>query len=470
VNSSFIWIVFPGVIALLCSFLHRRETLVAVLGTFTALLLAGLAYWLPSEEQMTLGPWTFPFSDTWVVLGRSFILSTSDRPALIILYLAAGLWFGAVPIARPGQLFVAFGLGVVTLLTAAIAVDPFLYAALLLEIAVLMSIPTLIYHGKRVGRGVIRYLTYQTLGLPFILFTGWMLTGVEGTPGDQELILRAAAFLGFGFALILAVFPFHTWIPMVAKDSHPFAAGFIFLLLPGAISLFGLSFLERYAWLREIPGTYVVLQIVGVGMVLLAGLWSIFQRDLGRLMGFALLLDIGFSFLAVSQAQGDQAAMFLGFFFAGFIPRGLGLGIWALGLSYLSRKAGGSDFSQVLGFGRENPVLMISMVLSIFSLAGLPMLASYPARLAILQNLAVTSPEAVFLSLIGSLGLLTGGIRALMIFLEDPEQGKWRITEPRFLVLYLLVGVFGLFLSGLVPQLFIQGFANLPVTFGGSIP
>lgn len=469
-NTSYIWIVFPGVIAVLCLFLQRRETLVAILGTLTALALAALAYWLPSAEQWTIGPWTLPLNDTWSVVGRQFVLSEAERPALIVLYLAAGLWFGAVPVARPGQLFVPFGLAFVALLTAAIAVDPFLYAGLLLEMAVLLSVPTLITPGSRVGRGVIRYLTFQTLGVPFILFTGWMLTGVEVTPGDQDLILRAGVFLGLGFAFLLAVFPFHTWIPMLANEAHPYAAGFVFLLLPGAIGLFGLSFLERYAWLRDAPGTYILMQVVGVVMVFTAGFWSAFQRDLGRLMGFALLLDSGFSFLALSQAQGEQAIPFLVLFFAAMIPRGISLGVWALGLSFLRRKVGGLDFGQVRGLGRQHPVLLATSAMAVFSLAGLPILASYPIRLAILQSLSSSAPQVVSLALLGSLGLLTGGVRALAVFLDHPDRRTWKFSEPRLLLFYLLIGSCGLLLFGLAPQLLTQAFADLLAVFAAASP
>ena len=469
-NTSLIWIIFPAVIAVVCLFFQRRETLVAILGVFTALTLAALAYWLPSEELWTIGPWNLSFSDTWSVLGRQFVLSETDRPALIVLYLAVGLWFGAVPIARPGQLFVPFGLGFVALLTAAIAVDPFLYAALLVEMAVLLSIPTLITPGSRVGRGLLRYLTFQTLGLPFILFAGWMLTGVEVTPGDQGLIVRAGVFLGFGFALLLAVFPFHTWIPMLASESHPYAVGFVFLLLPGAIGVFGLSFLERYAWLRDAPGTYTLLLVVGAVMVFMSGLWSALQRDLGRLMGFGLLLDSGFSFLALSQTEGDQAVTFLVLFFAALIPRGLSLGIWALCLSFLRRKVGGLDFGAVRGCGREHPVLLASMAIAIFSLAGLPVLSSFPIRLAILKSLSLSYPQVVALALVGSLGLVTGGIRALGEFLDHPESRKWRLSEPGLLTIYLLIGSIGLILMGLAPQLLTETIAGLLVRFGGMNP
>lgn len=470
-NSSIIWILFPGLIAVICLLLQHRETTVAILGAFVALCLAGLAYWLPSGEQLVIGPWIIPFGDTWEVLGRRFVLAVSDRPTIIVLYLATGLWLGAVPLARPGRLFVPLSLGMVALLTAAIAVEPFLYAALLIEIAVLLSIPFLIATGTKARRGAIRYLTFQTLGVPFILLAGWMLTGVEVTPGDRDLLLRASAFLGLGFAFLLAIFPFHTWIPMLGGESHPYAAAFVFLLLPGAVTLFGLSFLERFTWLGDAASTYTLFEVVGIGMIFAAGIWAAFQRDLGRLMGFALLMDIGFSMLALSQAQGQQIDRFLGLFFASLVPRGLAMGLWALALSDLRRKAGGLDFGQVLGLGRENPLLMASILLANFSIAGLPALASYPPRLAILQHLsAAPGEQGVYWALVGSLGLMIGGLRTLGVLSHGLEDVKWKLTESPILVVYLVAGLASLLALGLAPQLFLPGFTDMPLIFRQPLP
>jgi formate hydrogenlyase subunit 3/multisubunit Na+/H+ antiporter MnhD subunit len=471
VNSSVLWILFPGFIALFCLFLQRRETLVALLGAFVALSLAGLAYWLPSAEQFVIGPWIVQFDDTWVVLGRRFVLTVSDRPTIIVLYLATGLWLGAVPLARPGPLFVPLSLGMVALLTAAIAVEPFLYAALLIEIAVLLSIPFLIASGTHARRGAIRYLTFQTLGVPFILLAGRMLTGVEVTPGDEDLLLRATAFLGLGFAFLLAVFPFHTWIPMLGGESHPYAAAFVFLLLPGAVSLLGLSFLERFSWLGNVASTYVFIEVVGIGMVFTAGVWAAFQRDLGRLMGYAFLIDIGFSLLTLSLAQGQQIDRFLGLYFASLVPRGLAMGVWALALSHLRRKAGGLDFGQVLGMGRESPLLMASIVLANLSIAGLPTLASFPPRIAIYQQLSGASPAlSIYLAMIGSLGLIIGGLRTLGVLAHGPEEARWKFTEPPILMVYLVAGLVALLALGLAPQLFLPAFTDMPLIFRQPLP
>jgi hypothetical protein len=192
-NSAFIWIIFPSLVAVILLFLQNRERLVAILATITAAVLALLAVWLPLQEQIILWRWVIPFSDTFLVFGRRIVLSAADRPSLIVIYLVVALWFGASPLARPNKLFVPLGLGITALLTAAIAIEPFLFAAVLIEIAVLASIPFLSPPGNKAGRGVLRYLTFQTIGMPFILISGFMFTGFEVGPGNPEFVAIATA-------------------------------------------------------------------------------------------------------------------------------------------------------------------------------------------------------------------------------------------------------------------------------------
>lgn len=469
-NAPTIWILFPAGLAMILFIIRRREWIVVTLATIFTIGLAALAAWLPTGEQLSIGPWFIPFSDTLSVLGRRFILSEAERPALVMMYLTAGIWFGAATIARTGQVFVPLGLTMVALLTAAIAVEPFLYAALIIEIAVLVSIPFLVREGEWVGRGVLRYLTYQTLGVPFILFTGWILEGVESTPGDATLIATAGIMMALGFSLLLAIIPFHTWIPMIIQEAHPYTAAFVFLVLPGAVFLFGLSFFDRYVWLRDSQAAHQALRWVGVGMVVIAGLWSIFQRHPGRLLGFALLIEIGFSLVAIGLAQGEQTSQYLGVFFTALLPRGIGLGVWALALSALRLQSSKLGFDHIRGLARQYPVAVTSLILAIFSLAGVPLLASFPIRISLLNGLANVSPQSAILALIGMGGLLLGGLRTLGVLVGGENNLPWQISESRLLTIYLILGVIGLLLLGLFPQWLLPFFQNMPVAFEQLVP
>ena len=463
-SAPLIWIGIPFLAAVLLIFLLRFRRLTPALGTLIALLLAFAAWKLPINQVIIVGNLSFKITDTFELFGRRFVVDKTTLFTLEWIYLIIAFWFGGSYTASAGPPFVPIGLGIMAIMTAALTVDPFLYAALLIELAALMSVPLLLAPGHPAGRGVMRFLTFQTVGTPFILFSGWMLEGVQAAPADLTGVLRSSLFLGMGFAFLLAVFPFHSWIPMLAEEAQPYAAAFVFTMLPGIISFLGINFLARFVWLRESSVVYLLLQGAGALMIATGGLWAAFQRHLGRMLGYGVMVEIGLSILAVGlfgqsqfsiQTGGllDLNAFALRIFFALFITRGLGMGLWALALSSILSKAGSLSFRAVQGIGRSLPLSTAALVLAQFSTAGFPLLAGFPVRLALIQEIAAASPITAFWVIFGSLGLLIGGFRSLAVLILGPEENPWKIEENRLAFLLLGIGIIFLFVLGLSPRI-----------------
>jgi NADH-quinone oxidoreductase subunit N len=367
-------------------------------------------------------------------------------------------------------MFVPIGMMLVSIWVAVIAVEPFLYAALLLELAVLLSVPLLSPPGSPPQRGAIRYLIFQTFGMPFILLTGWLLAGVESSPGNLDLVVRATTLLGFGFIFLLGLFPFHSWLPMLAEEAHPYPASFVFFFLPLMVSLFGLNFLDQYAWLRQSTELYETLRIAGIIMMLVGGVWAALQRHLGRNLGFAILIGTGASLVAISVIPS------LELFFAMQIPRALALAVWALGLSVLHKSASqpatqGSTgevlnppavqsmpraealyFHNIQGLGRRLPLATAAVTLGSLSFAGYPILAGFPVYQALWRNLATSTPQLAALALFGSLSLGVSGIRGLAVLVTGANEEPWQIQEHWLTAVFLIIGILLMILLGLFPH------------------
>ena len=458
-NAPLLWIALPGVIAVVLFFARHWQRVVVLVGAATCLLLVLLAVQLPVDQIIRFGPWFVKILPNFDILGRSFILLDAYRPLLVLIYLLAAFWISASYIAGAGRLFVPMSLVMVALLIAALAVEPFLYAALLIEMAVLVSVLILSIPGSPASPGVTRFFMFETFGMPFILFTGWMLTGVEATPGDQALVIRAAILLGFGFAFLLAIFPFHSWIPMVMEKSNPYSSAFVMFMLPWMVVLFGLGFLERYAWLRNNPDVFLLLQYIGLLMVLVGGFGALFQHHLGRILGYAVMTQIGISLLVVS-IPGK-----LDLYFAMLFPSAIAFAVWALALTAVHAVYPDLRFQAVQGFARKLPFVGLGLILAHFSLSGFPVLAGFPTLFSLWNNLAAQSPLAAGLALIGSVALFGSALRSLTVAVMGDDQQAWTINESWMMIFFLTVGTTALFLIGLFPPWFYSLIAHVPEVF-----
>jgi formate hydrogenlyase subunit 3/multisubunit Na+/H+ antiporter MnhD subunit len=459
-NAPLIWIIFPAVIAI-PALLIENQRILSILGGSLAILLALAALFIPIDQAFQIGNLSLKIAPDIEILGRRLILSPADGSLLAIFYGLVALWFFGGEVTGTARRLVPFGFMVTALLVASIAVEPFLYAAILIEIAVLLAIPLILPVNQAPGPGVMRFLIYQTLGMPFILFAGWLLAGVESSPGDVTLAVQSATILGLGFAFLLALFPLYTWLPMLAEEVSSFALGFLFWVLPTTTLIFGMGFLDRYAWLRTSEQLSQVLSVGGLLMVVTGGLSSAFQRHLGRQMAYAVIAETGFSLLAFSLTP-EKAVETV---FLLIIPRSLALLVWAMSLTRMKEHIEPMRFSAVQGLARTYPITAAGLVLAHFSVAGFPLLAGFPIRLALWEGLASQSLAVAFWFLVGILGLLTGATRTLAVLVMAPEEFGGELKESWSSGIMIGLGVIGLFFLGLFPQTFRFVLANLPAMF-----
>jgi NADH-quinone oxidoreductase subunit N len=450
-NTPIIWIIFPAAFSIVLWVLRGQKRLVNSLGLGTAVVLVILARILPIGVTIKIGPWAFKIVDTLNVLGREFIITTAEQPLIALLFSVAALWFlGAFSI-QITSFFIPLSLGMVALLIAALAVEPFLYAALLIEIAVLLSIPMLAPLGEQSRQGVLRFLIFQTAGMPFILFTGWMLAGIETGPADTALVTRAAVMLGLGFAFLLGVFPFYTWIPLLAEQAHAYVTGFIFVILPTVVLFLGLTFIHQYTWLAGSPLVFEILRVAGTLMVATGGILAAFQRNYYRVLGYTVMVMIGFAMLAIGLKESDGISIFG----ALLLPYIIALWLWTYSLVVFRRAGSPLTYASGADGLHRFPFASISLLLACFTLAGLPFLAGFPFRLSLLVNLTRESYIMAVWVFAGSLGLLMAGVRSLAALSVVREVKGWQVNEKPGEAIFLTLGSFFLLLLGWFPQWFL---------------
>lgn len=459
-SAPALWIFLPIFTAGIL-FLVRNQKVIALIASILTFILTLAGWFLPIDTAIKIGSLDFKVASSVDILGRHLILNSTNNSLLTLLFGSATIWFAITPVLKAPRRMVPLGLAILALMIAALAVEPFLYAALLIEMSVLISIPLLGVPSQKPAKGLLRFLIFQTLAMPFILFSGWLLVGIEANPGGIGLVQPAALLIGFGFAFLLAVFPFHSWIPLLAEESSPYTVGYIFWIFPTVTLFFGLGFLDHYTWLREAPALGIIFKTVGLIMIVSGGFLAAFQNHLGRIMGYAVIMETGASILTLSL--GGNAGMHI--FLMLFIPRLICLVILTMSLTILKGYSSTLLMGDVRSLGRLYPYATTGIALAILSLAGMPLLAGFPPHFALWEGLASTSLTVVFWVLLGNLGLIFCSLRILITFATAPMGTRWESRESPMQRIVLAMGFVTLILIGLFPQWAQSLWTRLPGIF-----
>ncbi|HET6597050.1 MAG TPA: proton-conducting transporter membrane subunit [Anaerolineales bacterium] len=438
-----------------------NQRFLSLVGGSIAVILAVIAQFVPIEVALRVGSFSLRIDSGLTILGRSLVILPTEGSLLALIYGAAALWFFGAEASKTATRLVPLGFVIIALMVASIAVQPFLYAALFIEMAILISIPMLTSIYRPPGRGVVRFLIYQTLAMPFILLAGWLLAGVEASPGDLALAAQSAAMLGMGFAFLLAIFPLYSWIPLLIEENSPYLVGFLLWILPTVTIIFGAGFLDRYSWLRSSSQLILALRYVGLLMVVTGGAFAAFQRHLGRIMAYGSIAETGFSLLALSlDLRLGIPILFL------LIPaRALGLAVWSLSLTIIKENVETMQFSAARGILRVTPLASAGMIVAALSAGAFPLLAGFPSRLALWEGLSRESISAALWMAVGIAGLLTSAVRSLAVISMADEHTGWTPRESFTQLTMLGLGMIGLVLLGLFPQTVQLFLSNLPLMF-----
>jgi len=470
-----LWIILPGLAAIGLYLARRWSKFIHIAGFFFAVFLAWLAWQLPIGKPFSLGlgiglP-TINIGESITIFGQNLVIDDASRPVLILIYLEIAFWFAGAYAARASRMFIPIGLGVAALWSASLAAEGGFYDMPILEFVALICIPLLSPPGKRINRGVLRFLTFQTLGLCFILLANRFIPLTTIDPSHPAAIPPGIIWLGIGFALILAIFPFHTWIPMLAESVNPYVAAFLFFTFPAATLLLVLENIGNSIPLLLLPVVYSALQYAGILMVLVGGIWAAFDRHLGRILGFAAITQIGISLLILGLGNQTGARVQpAGLFFTMLLPQCIALALWGQALCAIRTQAEDLRFHSVRGLARKLPIATAALVLANFSLAGLPLLASFPAGIGLWSLLSQGPLQFALLILAGDACLFVAGFRTLAVLVSSSDRPAWRISEGNLQAAVLVIGAILLFVVGLMPQWSFPLLAKLGLALAAPVP
>lgn len=356
--------------------------------------------------------------------------------AMMVTFVYGRAYAGQRDMLRGGELF---SLGMFALLGMFVMISGrnFLVIYLGLELLTLSSyaLVALRRDDLKATEAAMKYFVLGALASGFLLYGLSMVYGATGSLNLTEVMLTIAGggdtlkgspqvltlglvFVVAGLAFKLGVVPFHMWVP----DVYHGAPTAITLVIGGAPKLAAFAIVIRLLveGLQPLAVDWQqMLAVLSVMSLLVGNLAAIAQNNLKRMLAFSTIAQMGFLLLGllagvVQGADGLNTSNMANaygssmFYVITYVLTTLGtFGVILL----LSRSGFESDnISDLAGLNQRSPLYAGVMAVCMFSLAGVPPLVGFYAKLSVLQALLASSGAfyvglavfAVVMSLIGA--------------------------------------------------------------------
>ncbi len=341
------------------------------------------------------------------------------------------------------SMFVLLGIGVMC------SANNFLVVYLGLE---LMSLSLYALVALRRDHGVsteaaMKYFVLGALASGFLLYGLSMMYGATRSLEINEVfnaistgrinatvLTFGVVFVVAGLAFKLGVVPFHMWVP----DVYQGAPTAVTLLIGGAPKLAAFAITIRLL-VEGMLGLAVhwqqMLVVLAVSSLVIGNLAAIAQSNLKRMLAYSTISQMGFMLLGLTAGVVNGNTLSAGnayssamFYVVSYVLTTLG----TFGLIMFLSRAGfeSEEITDLSGLAKRAPWLAGIMTLFMFSLAGVPPMVGFYAKLAILQALITTNVTgyivlavvAVLLSLVGAFYYLR--IVKVMYFDEPSDASR----------------------------------------------
>ncbi|MGH6638610.1 MAG: NADH-quinone oxidoreductase subunit NuoN [Polaromonas sp.] len=249
-----------------------------------------------------------------------------------------------------------------------------------------------------------KYFVLGAMASGFLLYGLSMLYGATGSLDLNEVFNAIASrqvkhqvlvfglvFIVAGLAFKLGAVPFHMWLP----DVYQGAPTAITLLIAGAPQLAAFAICIRLLVEGLLPlaiDWQQMLALLAIGSLLVGNLAAIAQSNLKRMLAFSTISQMGFLLIGLlagvvngNQINSESAYGAAMFYAVTYVLTTLG----AFGIILLLARAGheSEEIIDLAGLNQRSPLYAGVMAISMFSLAGLPPLVGFYAKLAVLQAL-----------------------------------------------------------------------------------
>jgi len=264
-----------------------------------------------------------------------------------------------------------------------------------------------------------KYFVLGAFASGFLLFGFSLIYGLTGTTNIEQLYIlfyniqelhsmtlyTALTLVLVGLLFKLGAAPFHMWIPDVYEGSPTTITAF-FAIVPKVVVLTLLFRLFSYAMYDASEVVQNLLIVCSLLSMVVPTITALVQTRLKRLFAYSTVAHVGYILMGIisGSIEGVQSTLL---YIIIYIIMSIGVFTILLSIRKQSNNVRIKYIKELSNLSQMNPILAMSLVLLLFSMAGIPPLAGFFGKLyifgsAINSNIYVLPIIGVISSVIGS--------------------------------------------------------------------
>jgi len=294
----------------------------------------------------------------------------------------------------------------------------------------------------------VKYFVLGAVASGMLLYGASLVYGFVGStsfPTIAQVLASPAPGLGAvvgmifvvtGLAFKVSAVPFHMWTPDVYEGA-PTPVTSLFAVAPktAAVSLFVSVMVGPFRPLLE--QWQQILVLIAIASIAWGAFAAIGQENIKRLMAYSSINNMGFVLLALAAGTTDGVRSIVIYMTTYLF---MNVGVFACILAMKRKNLMTENISDLAGLGRHQPMMALVLLILMASLAGIPPLAGFFAKLYVFQ--AALSAKLYVASVLGVLGSAVGAyyyLRIIKVMYFDPPAEQFDLPVERELGIVMTV-------------------------------
>ncbi|MDC0046766.1 NADH-quinone oxidoreductase subunit NuoN [Candidatus Pelagibacter sp.] len=278
----------------------------------------------------------------------------------------------------------------------------------------------------------LKYFVLSALSSGLLLYGCSLIYGFSGSTNfdvianelnsNEHALTFGIVFILVGLAFKISAVPFHMWAPDVYEGS-PTTVTLFFTMVPKIAALTVFIRFLYVPFLNLIDQWQMIIVFLSIASMIFGAIAAIGQTNIKRLVAYSSIGHIGYTLagLATGSNEGIQSSIV---YISIYVVMNLALFSCLLMLKRKDQYF--ENIDDLSGLSKNHPVLSLSLLITLFSLAGIPPLAGFFAKFYVFK--AVIEQSMYFLAIVGLLSTVIAAfyyLRIIKIIYFDKEKEKY---------------------------------------------